>query len=246
MLTGLQYQVLKRLSNGRREWWGVDDWQPQARIVELLGAETVREFIGRSVVDFGCGDGIESVALAQAGVREVIGLDIRPDVLATARKRAEAAGVADRCRFVQELATPADFVVSIDAFEHFADPAGILRIMDGILAPGGAVICSFGPTWYHPLGGHLFSSMLPWGHLLFSEEALLRWRADFKNDGVTRFSDVPGGLNRMTIGRFERVVRESPFRLTELDLVPIRKLRWMHNGLTREFTTAVVKCRLER
>jgi hypothetical protein len=105
------------------------------------------------------------------------------------------------------------------------------------------VFASFGPTWYHPLGGHLFS-VFPWAHLVFSEAALIRWRADFKTDGATRFSECAGGLNQMTIRRFERLVRESPFQSRMLEAIPIRKLRSVHGGLTREFTTAIVRCRL--
>ena len=48
----------------------------------------------------------------------------------------------------------------------------------------------------------------------------------------------------MTIGQFERIVNASPLRLASLTLVPIDKLRFLHNRLTREFTTAVVRCRL--
>ena len=131
----------------------------------------------------------------------------------------------------------------MDAFEHFGDPAGILGIMNALLQPTGEVLVSFGPTWYHPLGGHLFS-VFPWAHLIFSEKALIRWRSAFKTDGATRFSEVAGGLNQMTIAKFEKLVATSPFKFASLELVPIKKLRSFHNRFTREFTTAVVRCRL--
>lgn len=104
-------------------------------------------------------------------------------------------------------------------------------------------MASFGPTWYHPLGGHLFS-IFPWSHILFSESALVRWRANIRPDGATRFSDVEGGLNQMTIARFERLVSASPFQIATLETVPIRKLRPIHSRLTREFTTAIVRTKL--
>jgi hypothetical protein len=115
--------------------------------------------------------------------------------------------------------------------------------MYSLLKPGGFVRVSFGPTWYHPYGGHLFS-VFPWAHLIFSEEALIRWRAHFRQDGARRFHEVSGGLNGMTIGRFERLVRKSGFRLESLETVPISKIRALHNRLTREFTTAIVRCKL--
>ena len=115
--------------------------------------------------------------------------------------------------------------------------------MNTLLQPPGEVLVSFGPTWYHPLGGHLFS-VFPWAHLIFSEKALIRWRSDFKQDGATRFSEVAGGLNQMTITKFEELIARSPLRLASIELVPIRRLRGLHNRLTREFTTAILRCRL--
>ena len=148
--------------------------------------------------------------------------------------------MGDRCLFVETPDEPADLIISIDSFEHFADPAAILSLMYKMLAPGGKVLASFGPTWYHPKGGHLFS-VRPWAHLMFSEKALIRWRNDVRSDGATRFSEVEGGLNQMTIGRFERLVAGSLFELDRLEAVPIRSLALVHNRLTREFCTAIVE-----
>jgi len=86
--------------------------------------------------------------------------------------------------------------------------------------------------------------VFPWAHLLFTEEALLRWRSAFKSDGAKRFSEVAGGLNQMTIARFETLVAASGFAFGEFELIPIRKLRPVHNRRTREFTTSRVRCRL--
>jgi SAM-dependent methyltransferase len=208
-----------------------------------LGDEFLNKISGKTIVDFGCGEGVEAVEMAQKGAKQVIGIDIREDVLQTARQRAFTAGVQDTCVFASSTKELAEIVVSIDAFEHFADPAAILRIMNKFLQPTGEVLISFGPTWYHPLGGHLFS-VFPWAHLIFSEKALIRWRSTFKMDGATRFSEVAGGLNQMTIRKFEKLIEGSPFKLATLELIPIRNLRRFHNQLTREFTTAIVRCRL--
>jgi hypothetical protein len=79
---------------------------------------------------------------------------------------------------------------------------------------------------------------------VFTEGALIRWRSDFKSDGATKFGEVEGGLNQMTIRRFEALVDGSPFRFAKLDAVPIRKLRPIASRVTRELTTAIVRCRL--
>jgi hypothetical protein len=71
------------------------------------------------------------------------------------------------------------------------------------------------------LGGHLFSAF-PWAHLTFSEKAFIRWRSTFKTDGATRFGEVAGGLNQMSIARFKKSIAANPFRFASLELIPTR------------------------
>jgi SAM-dependent methyltransferase len=245
MLTNLQYWILKRISPGSPSCCSGSVYEGKSKLKILLGDEILSKISGKTVIDFGCGQGDEAVEMAQGGAKQVTGIDVREDVLRTARQKALTAGVQDTCLFASSAKELVEIVVSIDAFEHFADPAEILRIIHTLLQPTGEVFVSFGPTWYHPLGGHLFS-VFPWAHLIFSEKALIRWRSTFKTDGATRFGEVAGGLNQMTIGKFEALVEGSPFKFATLELVPIRKLRLFHNRLTREFTTAIVRCRLVR
>src|SRR5262249_1316434 len=173
------------------------------KLVTHWGETIYADLAGKKVLDFGCGFGGEAIELAKRGIA-VTGLDIRPELLASARRAAEQAGVADRVRFVVETSERFDVILSIDAFEHFDDPAGVLRLMADRVEPNGYVLASFGPTWFHPRGGHLFS-VFPWAHLLFTEKALLRWRAGFVADGATRFRECSGGLNCITIAQFRRI-----------------------------------------
>ena len=87
--------------------------------------------------------------------------------------------------------------------------------------------------------------MFPWAHLVFTEASLIRWRSGFKTDGARRFGEVAGGLNQMTIRRWEKLVEEAGFEFKSYELVPIRPARRLHNGWTREFLTAVVKAELK-
>jgi SAM-dependent methyltransferase len=246
MLIGgrLGYRLLKWTSpGGSRGGCRENPYPEKSKLETLLGADIWKEFRGKTVIDFGCGVGREAIEIAQHGARRVIGIDIRENLLCEARAASVAAGVGTVCQFVSFCSEQADVIISLDAFEHFADPAAMLREMENLLKMDGCVLASFGPTWYHPLGGHLFS-VFPWAHLVFSEKALLRWRADFKTDGATRFHEVEGGLNQMTIRTFERIVRESSFTFDWFETVPIRLVRPLHNRLTREFFTAIVRCKL--
>lgn len=238
------YHILRRIAgSGEGERLDSSSYESQSKLETLLGKKIWDEIKDRSVIDFGCGTGLEAVEMAQRGARRVIGIDIQERWLKIARERASISGVADRCHFQTGTDETADVIIALDSFEHFDDPAGILKEMRRLLKPTGCVLAAFGPTWYHPLGGHSFS-VFPWAHLIFTEKALLRWRADFKSDGAQHFREVEGGLNQMTIRRFEKIVAESPFRFAEFEAVPINKLRPLANRLTREATTAIVKCKL--
>lgn len=243
------YRILRWLRPSRADAPPPDPGygQPYASTLRsLLGERWEQAIRDKTVVDFGCGNGRGCVELAQHGARRVIGIDVRQDRIDAARALVRDAGVEARCSFAKRVdGERADYVVSVDAFEHFDDPEGILRTVRGLLVPGGTFVVSFGPTWYHPYGGHFFS-VFPWSHLLFSERAQIRWRAEFKHDGATCFSEVEGGLNCMTIRRFEAMAARSGFGIAALRLVPIRRLRWLHNRMTREFTTALVECLLTR
>lgn len=220
----------------------------RSKLKVLLGSDIFDRLRGKTVVDFGCGHGETAIELAGNGAGVVFGLDIRKQILDGARQKAVAAGVADRVRFVTptEIGREiADVVISLDAFEHFADPQSVLLDIYGLLKPGGALLASFGPLWKHPWGGHTFAPF-PWAHLVLTESALCAWYTRTKGVPVNRFQDVSGGLNRMTIGKFEGLVRSSPFRSARITPVPIRRLGRFRNRLTREFLTATLRCELHR
>ena len=54
-----------------------------------------------------------------------------------------------------------------------------------------------------------------------------------------------GHQRREAVTRFEQLVENSPFRVASFEAVPIRRLRWMRTTGLREFTTSIVRCRLE-
>jgi SAM-dependent methyltransferase len=229
----------------RRDRCSGDAYRDRSKLEVLLGPGIWRELEGKVVLDFGCGTGADAIEVASRGAKKVIGLDIRERALQIARRSAADAGLADRCVFVTETLEGADAVISLDGFEHYADPRGALSTMKGLLRPGGRIFIAFGPPWFHPLGGHLFS-VFPWAHLIFTEKALIRWRSDFKTDGATRFGEVEGGLNRMTVRRFRSLVDECGCAVEEFVATPIRRLAFLSSGLTREFVTSIVRCRLAR
>jgi 2-polyprenyl-3-methyl-5-hydroxy-6-metoxy-1,4-benzoquinol methylase len=103
---------------------------------------------GTRVLDVGCGVGRWSRLLAARGA-DVTGVDLSPSMIAQARQRAAAEGVADRCRFqVQDLSNldvgeRFDLVLGVTVLQHILDPGALraaLVAMTAHLAPGGRMI----------------------------------------------------------------------------------------------------------
>jgi SAM-dependent methyltransferase len=105
-------------------------------------------------------------------------------------------------------------VLSKDTFEHVGDPEGYIAEMRRLAAPGGLIVIGFGPLWKSPFGGHIdFMTGMPWAHLLFPEGVIMQERRRFRPDeDARRFEDIKGGLNRMTLERFETIMAGSGLR----------------------------------
>ena len=88
----------------------------------LAGCQPIK---GKTVIDIGCGPGHYAVALAAQGASRVLGVDFAPGMVEIARKRAESAGVTDRCTF-----TLGDFL-DVSGDDKF-DYAIVMGFMDYI------------------------------------------------------------------------------------------------------------------
>lgn len=168
------------------------------------------DIAAKRILDFGCGAGYQSAAMAMAGAGYVLGLDTNPPTLDRARKLAHELELQN-VEFAERLGDSRlhmfDIVISQNSFEHFPDPAEILEQMKSALKPDGKILITFGPPWLSPLGSHMsFFTPVPWVNVLFSERTVMNVRSRYIRDGAMRYEDVDGGLNKMTVRKFEKIV----------------------------------------
>lgn len=201
---------------------------------------------GRRVLDFGCGVGRQSVALAQTMGAVVIGVDTNPSALAEAQTLASHHNLAnDQCSFVGELGNEKyDVIITQNAMEHFPDPGAILEIMKNHLAPGGKILVTFSPPWFAPYGHHMhFFCKLPWLNLIFSEKTVMKVRAKYRDDGATRYTEVESGLNKMTLAKFERLIEASGMKMSRQNYRGVKNLNFITRiPFIRELLTNRVTC----
>jgi 2-polyprenyl-3-methyl-5-hydroxy-6-metoxy-1,4-benzoquinol methylase len=220
----------------------------------LLRMDGNLRFAGKTVLDVGCGHGSLCVAAARAGASEVVGVDL--DVsLAEGQLRARGEGLAQTITFVrtqgqlEELAgRQFDLVISKDSMEHFPDPESFVSVMTGVVKPGGELAIGFSPLWKSPNGGHIdYMTKVPWAHLIFSEETIMAERRRFRpNEQAARFNEVVGGLNKMTLARFHRIMASTGLKQIYLATNPggrrgLKAMRAVAKipGLAEYFTVGV-------
>ena len=103
---------------------------------------------GKRVLDVACGQGFGSYLMADWGAAQVVGVDIAPDAIKSARSIFRHKNVryvlGDACNLDQVLAKerPFDLIVCFETIEHVSDPARLLKHLVNFRAPDGTVVIS--------------------------------------------------------------------------------------------------------
>ena len=193
--------------------------------------DITRQIAGKKVLDIGCGEGMETLALSRMGAAVVHGIDIYIDAPRNDAVRREA---ASEIRFSVMDATNTSFpdgefdaAVTYCAFEHFRDPFAVLKESARVVRPGGLIFLT-SSVWAHPYGSHMhFFTKVPWVQYLFSEKTIMTVRRKYRNDGAMKFEDVPGGLNKVGIASFLAMVKALDLELPYLKLNAIKQLDFL-------------------
>ncbi len=200
-------------------------------------------FLGKSVLDIGCGASGKTMYYGKCGAAKITGMDIVASYEKESNDLAEELGLSDKFTFVFGDAAKTDFpdetfdvIIMNDAMEHVANPEGVLAEAYRILKKGGRLYVNF-PPYNHPTGAHLSDVIgIPWVHLFFTEKTLInaykdlvsekkdgedriKFRISKDNDGKEYFSYI----NKMTLRRFKKIKENTPFKAIYYKEVPLRK-----------------------
>lgn len=138
-------------SNLAKEWWNVSGKMKLLHTINPIRAEYIRDLITAkfgenkdiSILDFGCGGGILSEAIADIGFKQVVGFDENVDLISIAKNHA-----ADRFQNLSyidskaEISQKFDVIVCMEVLEHVDDVDELLLFLKSVFKDGGLMIFS--------------------------------------------------------------------------------------------------------
>ena len=202
---------------------------------------------GKDVLDFGCGYGALSYLVADMGASSVTGIDVLEKDIEIARSRLEHRTEA-KCNpefvvsaTIDKITLPSDsfdVILCFDVLEHIMEYEKIIPEWKRILRPGGKILIWWQPH-FHPYAHHLHNYLpIPWAHVFFSDKSLAEactriynapgynprfWDLDPQgNKRKDKIFDPEnlGGINDLTIGRFEKLIKENRMQISRREIQP--------------------------
>lgn len=203
---------------------------------------------GKRILDYGCGQGYQAVALALNGAKYVLGLDISEKGLQKGRELARKQSVGHQVEFFNKLDDyfkgRFDIVISQNSMEHFTDPSKALDDMKTALHQNGTMLITFAPPWFAPYGGHThFFTKIPWVHIIFDEKTIMNVRSRFRSDGASKYEEVKGGLNKMSVDKFEQLISENGLEVQYCKYGCVKSINFLGKiPLVRELFINQISC----
>jgi len=113
---------------------------------DLIRRGTITRF--ERAIDIGCNAGVYSSMLADFGFRNVLGVDVVPEMIETARRHFASSTPERTVEFRLESAEsldhrePFDFLLCTEVIEHTDDPARAIENIRRLIGPGGVAVIS--------------------------------------------------------------------------------------------------------
>lgn len=178
-------------------------------------AEIAHIYGCQKLLEIGCGQGLAARNLQQAGF-DVSANDVTDVLDQSARQAGVRFLEGDICNGLNYPDADYDLIFSVNAFEHFHNPAAALDEMLRILKPGGLLYLTFDPLYYSPWGLHAVRRLgFPYPQILFSEAAIQR----FVNEKAAEIAEsydpnsdktkIGPPLNYWTVEQFRQIFKKQ-------------------------------------
>ena len=123
-------------------WWDADLVRNEELIAAILNNGGIRP--GMDVLDVACGTGVLFPDYLKRGVASVTAIDLSPEMAKIAATKFPEVQVI--CGDVEETKFDKQFdcVMVYNAFPHFPDPEKLIRVLAGLVKPGGKLSVAHG------------------------------------------------------------------------------------------------------
>ena len=197
-------------------------------------------FMGKTVVDIGCGAAGKTLYFASFGVKHIYGVDVLENYKHEAETLAAELNLSEKFTFVANDAAKLPFedasidtIILNDTMEHVDEPEEVLLECMRVLTKGGRIFLNF-PPYHHPYGSHLQDAIaLPWAHLFFSDKTMITVYKDIvkllpNGEARVKFRLSECGekiayINKMSVNRFKKILKQLALKPIYYKEVPLRK-----------------------
>ena len=124
---------------------------------------------GKGILDVACGTGVLIPDYLKRNVASVTSIDISPKMAEIAKEKFKQERITILCGDVESTAFDRlfDCIVVYNAFPHFPDPERLIRILSGLLRPGGTLTVAHGMSrekidaHHHGTASHVSNGLMP-------------------------------------------------------------------------------------
>ncbi len=226
---------VREASHDLETFWHTFDGAPEDIALYGQALDDPRWFVGKSVLDVGCGVGRKSYELIKAGAAEVVGVDtskrnIDVAIKMTAQTQHLSFVCTEASALIKDYHNVFDFIISFTVFEHVDDVGRVLHELYELQRPGGKNVMVYN-HYLDRYGSHLKEFInFPWPQLIWPESVLFGyWNRRLvqaqKQGGMGYFpanyqhgigehnNDCFMNLNKHTISDVERLIAHTPYIL---------------------------------
>jgi SAM-dependent methyltransferase len=207
-------------------WGGMQDIGPVHRHTARIIVETARRLGARSIVDVGCGNGVNLAALQSAlPLNDVVGIDVSRQALDVAQARVRGDFHEMDLERGEPLPRKFDLVLTSQVIEHLHDDDAFLRMLRAMCGRY---------VFVGTMQGRMRKSELSIGHLRnytrrgledkmravgFSIERVIEWGFPFYSPVYRTLIEYVGGQTAdISYGKRDRMIAKALYQLYRLNM----------------------------